>query len=320
MHIPDVFINVPTAVATTAISAGGLGVCLRRLRTAYGERMTPMMGVMSAWIFAAQMVKFPVAQGTAGHLCGGVLAAVLLGPWAGATVMTVVLIVQCLVFGDGGISALGANTLNMAILGSSVGYCIYAALRGLFRGTWGIAAAAVVAAWFATLLSAAACAFELAWSGTYPLAPTLHAMLWAHMLIGIGESLITGLALILVLRTRPDLVYEAQQSPGALAKTTQVLFGGLAIALVIAVFVSPFASELPDGLEWVAESLGFADEGAKPIWDGWIPDYKIPGWQDARFATSAAGLIGTAVVFVVALFVGRAVWRTPTVDPMVTEG
>jgi len=208
MHIPDGFLSANTWVPAWIISAGGMGVCLKRVSLLLKDKMIPLMGVMAAFIFAAQMLNFPVMGGTSGHLLGGVLAAVLLGPYAGAIVIAMVLAVQCLIFQDGGLTALGANILNMSFIGTMGGYVIYVIVRGVIRNKRGVIIAAGIAAWFSVILASGACAIELAISGTSPLKVALPAMAGVHSIIGIGEALITCLVLSFVLKVRPDLVYN----------------------------------------------------------------------------------------------------------------
>src|SRR5262249_3909211 len=156
----------PEVVAVTnAVGAAGLLYAVRKLERRLGERTTVLMGTMSAFVFAAQMVNFPVWFGVSGHLLGGVLSAVLLGPWAGAVVVAAVLIVQCFLFNDGGVTALGANFINMGLIGSVGGYAIYAPVRRAIAGPKGTLIAAMVAAWFSVLLASGAFAVELAVSG-----------------------------------------------------------------------------------------------------------------------------------------------------------
>lgn len=207
MHIPDGFLATNTWVSTWIISAGGLSLCLKKTRQVLVDKMVPLMGVMGAFIFAAQMLNFPVVGGTSGHLLGGVLAAVLLGPYAGAVVIACVLIAQCLLFQDGGLTSLGANIFNMAFLGTIGGYIVYRNVY-LFTGRGNIIIAAALAAWFSVILAAGGCAIELAFSGTSPLNVALPAMAGIHALIGIGEAIITGLVLGFVLKVRPDLIYK----------------------------------------------------------------------------------------------------------------
>lgn len=207
MHIPDGFLNVATAAGTYVVSAGGVAYSLRRLAGKLGEKQVPMVGVMAAFIFAAQMLNFPVAGGTSGHLVGGALAAILLGPWTGLLVMACVLIVQTLIFQDGGITALGANILNMGIIAVFLGYFVYRLTLKLLKGRgFAEAVGGFVAGWVSIFAAAVACALELAISGTSPLVGALPAMAGIHALIGVGEGLITALILGFVKATRPDLL------------------------------------------------------------------------------------------------------------------
>jgi cobalt/nickel transport system permease protein len=166
------------------------------------------MGVMSAFVFAAQMLNFPVIGGTSGHLLGGVLASVLLGPYAGVIVLTCILTVQCFIFQDGGITALGANILNMAFIGALGGYFLYRIISRIFGSNRGIVMGAMIAGWFSAAAAAVFCALELAFSGISALRIILPTMAGLHMLIGIGEAIITGLVIEFVLKVRPDLIYN----------------------------------------------------------------------------------------------------------------
>jgi cobalt/nickel transport system permease protein len=195
VHIPDGFVNIGTAVVTYAGSAGAIAYSVRRTNQDLKEREVPLMGVMAAFIFAAQMINFKVAGGTSGHLLGGALAAILLGPWAGTLVITAVLAVQALVFQDGGLLALGANIFNMAVVGVWSGYAIYRLARKLLS-----------AAWCSVVLAALVAAVELAISGMAPLGVVLPAMGLVHVLIGIGEGLITTSVLAFLSSTRRDLL------------------------------------------------------------------------------------------------------------------
>ena len=208
MHIPDGFLSVNAWAPTWLISVGGIGYCLRKATLTLKDKMIPLMGVMSAFVFCAQMVNFPVAGGTSGHLLGGVLVAALLGPYAGAVVITVVLIVQCFIFQDGGLTSLGANILNMSIIGAMGGYVIYNPIRTVLRGQKGIIVGVAIAAWASVVLASCACAIELAISGTSPLKVVLPAMVISHMLIGIGEAIITSFIIGFILKVRPDLIYK----------------------------------------------------------------------------------------------------------------
>jgi cobalt/nickel transport system permease protein len=209
MHIPDGFLSTGTWVSTWVLSAGGLGLCISRTSRTLKDKVVPLMGVMSAFVFAAQMLNFPVAGGTSGHFLGGVLSAVLLGPCAGAIVIAVVLMVQCLIFQDGGLTALGANIFNMSFVGTIGGYFVYRALNSMI-GRKGIIISVAVAAWVSVILASSACALQLAVSGTIPLRVVFPAMAGVHALIGIGEAIITCLVFSFVLKVRPDLVYKTE--------------------------------------------------------------------------------------------------------------
>lgn len=206
MHIPDGFVSVGTAAVTYVGSAGAIAYSVRRTNRELHERQVPLMGVMAAFIFAAQMLNFTVAGGTSGHLLGGALVAILLGPWAGTLVITAVLAVQALLFQDGGLLALGANVLNMAVVGVWSSYGIYVGLRRLVAGRRGIWAAGFAAAWASVVLAAAMASVELGISGVAPFGVVLPAMLGIHMLIGIGEGLITTGVLAFLAATRRDLL------------------------------------------------------------------------------------------------------------------
>jgi cobalt/nickel transport system permease protein len=207
MHIPDGFVNTGTAVVTWAASAGGVGYAVRRVNQQLSERQVPLMGVTAAFIFAAQMMNFTVAGGTSGHLLGGALAAILLGPWAAMLVLTSVLAVQALLFQDGGLLALGANVLNMAIVGVLVGWIVFSGLKRLLGDrTWTTMVSGFAAAWLSVVIASLVAAAELAISGTSPWGVALPAMGLVHMLIGLGEGLITAGVLAFLRATRPDLL------------------------------------------------------------------------------------------------------------------
>jgi cobalt/nickel transport system permease protein len=258
------------------------------------------MGVMAAFIFAAQMINFPVAGGTSGHLIGGALAAIALGPWAAMLVMAAVVGVQALLFQDGGLLALGANVLNMGVVPAAIGY-------GLYRGAAGAArpvrlAVAGTAAWLSVVGAALLTALQLWLSGASSLTLVVPAMLGVHALIGVGEALITVAALSFVLRTRPDLVEGAALSGGR-----GWVPAGLVASLAV-VLLAPFASADPDGLERVAQDLGFL-ERAQEAPHQLLPDYTIPGIDDPTIATAAAGLVGVAIVVGVVAALARLARR-----------
>jgi cobalt/nickel transport system permease protein len=212
MHAPDGFLSVPVALAMWAVTIVVLAIAVRRTNETLDEKAVPLLGVMAAFIFAAQMFNFQVVGGTSGHLLGGVLAAVLLGPWAATLVMACVVGVQALVFQDGGLLVMGANIFNMGIVGTLGGFYLYRALAALFGGEdRARIPAAGIAAWASVAAGATCMAVELAVSGTTPLALALPAMVGVHALIGIGEALITMAALAFISVTRSDLFWAARR-------------------------------------------------------------------------------------------------------------
>ncbi len=207
MHIPDGFLNITTVATTYVVSAGGVGNAVRVANKKLGEKQVPLMGVLAAFIFAAQMLNFPVAGGTSGHVIGAALAAILLGPWAAVLIMSCVLIAQSLIFQDGGLLALGANIFNMGIIASFAGYYGYRLVTLLLGDNRrGKLVGSAFGAWSSVFLASIACALELAFSGASPIGVVLPAMAGVHALIGIGEGLITTAVLSLVLATRADLM------------------------------------------------------------------------------------------------------------------
>jgi len=209
MHIPDGFLNVGTVASTAVVSAGGVANAIRVTGKQLQEKQVPLMGVLAAFIFAAQMLNFPIAGGTSGHFMGAALAAIFLGPWAGLLIMACVLIAQCLIFQDGGLLALGANIFNMGIIGSFVGYYVYRLFTSLFKGRWGRIAGSFSGAWAAIVLASVACAVELAVSGASPIGVVLPAMAGIHALIGIIEGLLTVVVVEAVAVARPDLLKKS---------------------------------------------------------------------------------------------------------------
>ncbi|MFB2919516.1 energy-coupling factor ABC transporter permease [Aerosakkonema funiforme] len=210
LHIPDGFLNLPVSLVTWVLAIGLIALALNRVQGDYKERAVPLMGVCGAFIFAAQMINFPIPGGTSGHLLGGTLAGVLLGPWAGSLVMAAVFIVQAVLFQDGGLTVLGANITNMGLIGTFLGYYLYKIIRfSLGRNTWrGMLAGTVVSAWTSVFVASILTAVELALSGTVPLGVAISAMAFWHVLIGIGEAIITAIAVSFVWKSRPDLFFD----------------------------------------------------------------------------------------------------------------
>jgi len=206
MHIPDGFLSPSVWVSMWLIAIVILSYSIMRVNKRLGEKHIPMMGVLAAFIFAGQMLNMPVAAGTSGHMLGGVLAAIFLGPFTASIVMATVFIVQAVFFQDGGITALGANMFNMGLIGTILGYCLYQGIRKAVGGSKGILIGAGIAGWLAIVLASAACAIELALSGISPLNLALPAMVSIHVIIGIIEAVITVVVVGYVLKTRPDLL------------------------------------------------------------------------------------------------------------------
>jgi cobalt/nickel transport system permease protein len=305
MHIPDGFLSVAVAVICWTLAAVGVGVSLWRSGKTLGPRQVPLMGVLAAFIFAAQMLNFTVAGGTSGHLIGGALAAILLGPWAAILTMTTVVGIQALVFQDGGLLVMGANILNMGVVAVLVAYGVYRGVMALAGGRrWGLFVGGFAAAWLSVVVAAVATSVQLAFSGTSLLGVALPAMAGVHVLIGVGEGLITVGALAFVAVARRDLL----QPQGKAIKGIGWAAVGLTIALAVTLF-APLASEHPDGLERVAEDLGFIDLALDAPYQI-IPDYALPGIAEGSpVATILAGIVGVLIVALVGLGIAFVVTR-----------
>jgi cobalt/nickel transport system permease protein len=325
MHAPDGYLTAGTAIATGAISAGTLGVALRQTRDTLADKQVPLAGIAAAFIFAAQMFNFPVAGGTTGHLLGGALAAILLGPAVGAIVVTVVVVVQALAFADGGLTALGYNVLNMAIVTSFGGYATYVLVRKVLPANGsGVIAGAGIAGLVSVVLSAMA--FSLQWlfgaSAPIPFDTVFGAMVGIHLLIGIGEGLITALVVGAVLAARPDLVHGAQDLTRVQMADRPAVglrgftIAGVIVAVLFATVVSQFAVDNPDGLEFVAEEQGFAETAEDHALGGFIfADYATRGVGDETLSLAIAGAVGTLVTLLVMSGIVMAVRRKDPAPP-----
>ena len=309
MHAPDGFLNAGTAVVTALISVLVVGFALRQSKEQLKDRAIPLAGITAAFIFAAQMFNFPVAAGTTGHLIGGALAAILLGPSVGVVVVTIVVVVQALAFADGGLTALGYNVLNMAIVPAYGGYAVFRLIRSwLPQSSGGVIGATGVAAWASVVLSALAFSLEWLFGASAPVSfdDVFVAMVGVHALIGIGEAVISSLAVGAVLASRPDLVYGASdldvaQLADTKVKTRTFVIGGLLVALVLAGVVGQFAVDNPDGLERVAEDTGFIESGSDhALGDFIFADYATAGISNETLSLAVAGIIGTVVTLAVA--------------------
>jgi len=307
MHVPDGFLDARTLISAAGLAAVGLGLALREVRRHLPARRVPLIGLAAAFIFAAQMLNFPVAAGTSGHLIGAALASVLLGPAAAIVAMTAVLLLQALMFADGGITALGANVLNLAVIAPLVAYAVYSAVGRLAgESLQGTLLATGFAAWCSTMAAALACAAQLAASGVVAWGTVLAAMGGVHMVIGLGEAVITMLIVAVVARARPELIAPAATAAAPPRHRAAVAYGAM-LSIGLMILLAPFASSLPDGLEHVAERFGFA-ESAIAAQPALLPDYTVVPLAEASpwLATVAAGAIGALVAFAVAWFVARA--------------
>ncbi|MFE9355755.1 energy-coupling factor ABC transporter permease [Streptomyces olivaceoviridis] len=323
MHVPDGFIDAPTSAVTGVVAAGALAVSLRGARRELDERTAPLAGLVAAFIFAVQMLNFPVAAGTSGHLLGGALAAILVGPYTAVLCVSVVLLMQGVLFADGGLTALGVNITDMAIVTTVVSYAVF---RGLLAVLPRKRRSVTVASFVAALVSvpAAAVAFTLIYAvgGTtdVSIGKVATAMIGVHVLIGVGEAVITALTVGAVIAVRPDLVYGARglrqrlqlrvngalvdapapTAPVAARTSRRTLWvTGLVTSLVLAGFVSFYASANPDGLEKVAHDKGIDKKEKEHSAAGSpLADYGVKDISDARLSGGLAGVIGVGVTVV----------------------
>jgi cobalt/nickel transport system permease protein len=214
MHVPDGFLDAPTSVATGAVAVAAVGVALRGARRELDDRTAPLAGLVATFVFATQMLNFPVGAGTSGHLLGGALAAILVGPFTGLLCMSVVLLVQSLLFADGGITALGTNIDLMGLVTVTVGWLVFRALQSaLPKRPRMVAPAAALAAFVSVPVAALAftALYAVGGQADIPLGTLAVAMLSWHVLIGLGEAVITGLAVASIVAVRPDLVHGARR-------------------------------------------------------------------------------------------------------------
>lgn len=301
MHIRDGFLSPEVCIGTGVIAAGALAWSVRQMRSSMGERAVPLTGMTASLIFAGQMVNFALPPlPVSGHLLGGVVAAALLGPWAGFVAISMVLFVQLVLFYDGGWTVLGANIVNMGLIGSIGGYAVYAGLRQWLgtdrRGTW---FAAVISAWLSVMAAASVFCLEfwLSHRGDgYDFFSVFGAMVFLHCLIGIGEALITGMILSFVLMQRPDLVFHPPVTASRLPDVGRFVVAGTIAALAVASFLAPFASEHADGLDTVSQEKGF-DRLGKVTKVLLLEEYEIPMLNDyPAISVAVAGILGTLVV------------------------
>ncbi len=294
MHVPDGFMNVTMSAATGVISFGTLWAYIRSAKDLIADKFIALTGMMSALIFVLQMINFPIAAGTSGHLLGGALAVIVLGPRLGLICLSVVVIIQSLLFADGGLSALGVNVLNMAIVTSATSWFIVKYwIKFIGKNKTSIVSVSVLAGILSVVFSSIAFTIQYAIGGTIsiPVGTVLLAMVTTHFIIGFGEGIITALIITLLIRVRPDLIYAYERSD---ENTTKVSFYGLFIILILLLsLVTPFASSSPDGLESVAEEFGFTQTDGIVLF---LDDYGISAVNNDFISTVLSALLGVTVL------------------------
>jgi len=331
MHIPDGFIPISQALVYWIIALIFIALSLRWAKREMSEEKVPLVAVLAAGIFAIQTMNMalPIAVvpgGVSGHVVGAALAAIVLGsPFAAVFILTLVLILQGIFFGDGGITAMGANIINMGVLGGFLGFYTYRSLNDLFHNRFG---AAFVAGWVSLFIPAIVCAVELAIAGTFPLTIGLISMGIYHALIGIIEGGATAFALALIVHARPDIV-AAEKPTGARKAWDVVIVGGIVVAIGIAIFAPFYASTYPDGLDSTFLSIYGAKDANSPTlndekvasaelavaektgnrvsWQAPFTDYTLPGLE--KPGEVLAIVFGVIVLFILGFGVSRFIAR-----------
>ena len=294
MHVPDGFINAQVSAATGIISLGTLWAYIRNAKNLVADKLIALTGMMSALIFVLQMINFPIAAGTSGHLLGGALAVIVLGPSLGVICISIVVVIQSLLFADGGLSALGVNVLNMAIITSLTGWFTITFWKKLFgESQFTLISGSVIAGLLSVVFSSIAFVLEYAIGGTVsvPLGNVLIAMISTHLLIGLGEGIITALIVSLLLRVRSDLVYVNSKKNKLNTLSTSY---GVLIALILSLtLVTPYASSSPDGLESVASDFGFEETDGVVLL---LEDYGISSINNNFVSTTLSALLGVLAI------------------------
>jgi cobalt/nickel transport system permease protein len=294
MHVPDGFINAQVSAATGIISLGTLWAYIRNAKNLVADKLIALTGMMSALIFVLQMINFPIAAGTSGHLLGGALAVIVLGPSLGVICISIVVVIQSLLFADGGLSALGVNVLNMAIITSLTGWFTITLWKKLFgESQFTLISGSVIAGLLSVVFSSIAFVLEYAIGGTVsvPLGNVLIAMISTHLLIGLGEGIITALIVSLLLRVRSDLLYVNSKKNKSNTLSTSY---GVLIALILSLtLVTPYASSSPDGLESVASDFGFEETDGVVLL---LEDYGISSINNNFVSTTLSALLGVLAI------------------------
>ena len=308
MHIPDGMLDTKTFTTLWGGAVVGLGYASYWVRKHFDEKKIVLMAVLGALIFALQMLNFPVAGGTSGHFLGGALAGILLGSWPAMIVMTAVLLIQALFFGDGGITALGANIINMAVIGVFVGPFIYHLVTRFGQSLTLKVVGAAVGSWLAVVLASVAVAIELWISGSAQFFVALSAMTFWYAIIGVGEAIITAGVVVYIARVRPEIIDEGQQQTKKSLVSVSVV---LAIVAALAVGFSFLASTHPDGLEFVYFEMGVgsASVPSLSIMPAPLSHYLVAGISNNVLSGIAAGGIGVILTGLVLLAVVRILAR-----------
>lgn len=326
MHIPEGFINLPTSVGAAAVAGGTVWASMKAASAEMKDRLVPFAGLTAAFVFALQMLNFPVAAGTTGHLLGGALAAVLLGPWLGIVAVTVVVAIQALLFADGGLVAMGLNVFNLAVITSLSGWYVFRGIVTVLPKRVGVLIGSLAAGWVSVVVSSVGFSVQYAIGGAGGVDPGLvfSSMVGVHALIGIGEGLITAAAVGAVLVARPDLVTGVRGIKGIETASTSLskravggfIGAGVAVAIALVVFVAPIAASDPDGLERVAEDTGFAVAAEDNAYSGPFADYGVAGLDNEALGTVISGLVGIGLTFAAGMiFVGLARRRAHSTEP-----
>ena len=298
MHVPDGFINAPVSAASALISLGTIWAYIRNAKNLVADRLIALTGMMAALIFVLQMINFPIAAGTSGHLLGGALAVVVLGPSLGIICISIVVVIQSLLFADGGLSALGVNLLNMAVVTSLIGWITISTWKKLFGESYSSTiSGSFIAGLLSVVFSSIAFVLEYSLGGTVavPLGSVLIAMVSSHLLIGIGEGIITALIVSLLLRVRSDLVYVNKNTDQSNKITS--LYGLFILLILVLTLITPYASSSPDGLESVAESFGFNEDAGIVLF---LEDYGFENINNNFLSTVLSAVLG--IVVIVGLF------------------
>jgi len=308
MHIPDGMLDTKTFSTLWGGAAASIGYASYWVRKNFNEKKIVLMAVLGALIFALQMLNFPVAGGTSGHFVGAALAGILLGSWPGVIVMTAVLLIQALFFGDGGITTLGANIINMAVIGVFIGPFIYHLITRFSSNLSLKIVGAAIGSWLSVVLSAAAVAIELWISGSAQFFVALSSMVFWYAIIGVGEAIITAGIVVYIAKVRPEIVEEGHQQMQKSWVSVSVV---LSVITVIAVGLSFLASSYPDGLEFVYFNMGIGSTSVSPtsLLPAPLSNYLVSGITNNVASGIAAGIIGIILTGLVLLAVARLLAR-----------